>query len=155
MHTPSERSEKHDRVLIYPALYSLVTGCSAQAGRDAVDRTVSTSDSQRSYVVAIMAEIQSVCTWKPFTLTNSTSRGLSSSPSYANSAYGFSLQSSDADHTESFISSNSGTWMPAGAHTCKAKCVMKPSVQSQAKFTSVLPAFRNACRQLLALEEPR
>ena len=54
----------------------------------------STWDDQRSYVVAIMAEVQSVCIWNALTLTNKTSSGFSTRPSYANSAYGFNLQMS-------------------------------------------------------------
>jgi hypothetical protein len=38
------------------------------------------------------ADAQPPCTWKPLTLTNMTSSGFSARPSYANSAYGFSLR---------------------------------------------------------------
>lgn len=51
-----------------------------------------TWDDQRSYVVAMVAEVQSVCSWNALTLTNNTSNGFSTRPSYAYSAYGFSLQ---------------------------------------------------------------
>ncbi len=43
-----------------------------------------------------MADMYPVCTWKSLTLIKTTSRGLTSSPSYAYSAYGFSLQPSQA-----------------------------------------------------------
>ncbi len=59
-----------------------------------------------------MADIQSVCTWNALSLTNSTSRGFSSSPSYAYSAYGFSLQTAQAR-----VSRN---WRPSRSMHCSA-----------------------------------